>query len=163
MTNNEFGNEAVEGRIELTELGKSAIMQTLYFGIGFLTASASTEEYFSPLGIAFSSGVHRKNTLFSCFGAMAGYIVSNDYIHAFRYVMALILVYILKVYVNTFPKLQNKTYVPAFISLFATISTGIVVMATEPFGVNSVFMRIAESVISFGAAYFFSVSVKTFL
>ncbi len=161
MTNGEFGNEINEGRIELSELSKSAIMQGLYFGIGFLTASASSEEYFSPLGIAFSSGVHRKNTLFSCFGAMAGYIVSNDYIHAFRYVMALILVYILKVYVNTFPNLQKKTFVPAFISLFATISTGIVVMATEPFGLSSILMRVAESVISFGAAYFFSVSVKT--
>jgi stage II sporulation protein E len=161
LTNSEFGNEINEGRIEFSELGKSAIMQGLYFSIGFLTASASSEEYFSPLGIAFSSGVHRKNTLFSCFGAMAGYIVSNDYIHAFRYVMALILVYILKVYVNTFPNLQKKTYIPAFISLFATISTGIVVMATEPFGIRSVLMRIAEAVISFGAAYFFSVSVNT--
>lgn len=161
MTNSEFGNEINENRIELSELSKSAIMQGLYFGVGFLTASASSEEYFSPLGIAFSSGVHRKSTLFSCFGAMAGYIVSNDYIHAFRYVMALILVYILKVYVNTFPNLQKKTFVPAFISLFATISTGIVVMATEPFGVNSVLMRVAEAIISFGAAYFFSVSVRT--
>ncbi len=161
MTNSEFGNEINEGRIELSELGKSAITQGFYFGIGFLTASASSEEYFSPLGIAFASGVHRKNTLFSCFGAMAGYIVSNDYINAFRYVMALILVYILKVYINTFPNLQEKTLIPAFISLFATISTGIVVMATEPFGLNSILMRIAESVISFGAAYFFSVSVKT--
>lgn len=161
MTNSEFGNEINEGRIELSELGKSAITQGFYFGIGFLTASASSEEYFSPLGIAFASGVHRKNTLFSCFGAMAGYIVSNDYINAFRYVMALILVYILKVYINTFPNLQKKTLIPAFISLFATISTGIVVMATEPFGLNSILMRIAESVISFGAAYFFSVSVKT--
>lgn len=161
MINDEFGKEITEGRIELSELSKSAIMQTLYFSIGFLTASASSEEYFSPLGIAFSGGVHRKYTLFSCFGAMAGYIVSNDYIHAFRYVMALILVYILKVYVNTFPNLQKKTYIPALISLFATVSTGIVVMATEPFGLESVLMRIAEALISFGAAYFFSVSVKT--
>ena len=161
MTNDEFGKEITEGRIELSELSKSAIMQGLYFSIGFLTSSASSEEYFSPLGIAFSSGVHRKYTLFSCFGAMAGYIVSNDYIHAFRYVMALILVYILKVYVNTFPNLQKKTYIPALISLFATISTGIVVMATEPFGLKSVLMRVAEAVISFGAAYFFYISVKT--
>lgn len=161
MTNGEFGYEINDGRIQLSELSKSAITQTVYFGIGFLTASASSQEYFSPLGIAFSSGVHRKNTLFSCFGAMAGYIVSNDYINAFRYVMALILVYILKVYVNTFQNLQKKTLVPAFISLFATISTGIVVMATEPFGVNSILMRVAEAIISFGAAYFFSVSVRT--
>ena len=161
MTNDEFGKEITEGRIELSELSKSAIMQGFYFSIGFLTSSASSEEYFSPLGIAFSSGIHRKYTLFSCFGAMAGYIVSNDYIHAFRYVMALILVYILKVYVNTFPNLHNKTYIPALISLFATISTGIVVMATEPFGLRSVLMRVAEAVISFGAAYFFCISVKT--
>ena len=161
MTNDEFGKEITEGRIELSELSKSAIMQGFYFSIGFLTSSASSEEYFSPLGIAFSSGVHRKYTLFSCFGAMAGYIVSNDYIHAFRYVMALILVYILKVYVNTFPNLQKKTYIPALISLFATISTGIVVMATEPFGLRSVLMRVAEAVISFGAAYFFCISAKT--
>ncbi len=161
MTNNEFGTEIDEGRIQLSELSKSAIMQCLYFGISFLAASASNEEYFSPLGIAFSSGVHRKNTLFSCFGAMAGYIVSSDYINAFRYVMALILVYILKVYVNTFPKLQKKTLISAFISLFATISTGIVVMATEPFGLNSILMRLAESIIAFGASYFFSVSVRT--
>ncbi len=160
MTNGEFGAEITEGRIQLSELGKTAIMQSLYFGIGFLTASASSEEYFSPLGIAFASGVHRKNTLFSCFGAMAGYIVSNDYINAFRYVMSLILVYILRVYVNTFPKLQKKTLLSSFISLFATISTGIVVMATEPFGLDIILMRIAEAIIAFGASYFFSVSVK---
>ena len=80
MTNREFGTEQDAGRIQLTELGKSAIMQTLYFGLAFLTASASSQQYFSPLGIAFACGVHRQNTLFSCFGAMAGYIIANDYI-----------------------------------------------------------------------------------
>ena len=158
MTNNEFGNEINEGQIQLSELGKSAIMQTLYFGIGFLTASVSSTEYFSPLGIAFGSSVDRKYTLFSCFGAMAGYIMSNDYVNAFRYVMALILVYILKVYVNTFPKLQKKVILPAVISLFATISTGIVVMATEPIDLNAILMRLAEATVSFTGAYFFSVS-----
>lgn len=161
MTNEEFGKNIDEGRVQLSELGKSAIMQGFYFGIAFLTASASSQQYFSPLGIAFASGVHRSNTLFSCFGAMAGYIISNDYISAFRYVMALILVYILKVYVNTFPKLQKKTFIPAFISLFATISTGIVVTVTEPFGVENVFLRLSEALIAFGGAYFFSVSVWT--
>lgn len=161
MTNREFGSEFEEGRVQLSEIGKSAILQTLYFGLAFLTASASSQQYFSPLGIAFAGGVHRKNTLFSCLGAMAGYLVSNDYINAFRYVMALILVYILKVYVNTFPKLQKKTYVNGFVSLFATISTGIVVTITEPFSIDLVFLRLAEAVTAFGGAYFFSVSVWT--
>ena len=159
MTNREFGNEIDEGRVQLSEIGKTALIQGAYFVLAFLTASASSQQYFSPLGIAFASGVDRKNTLFSCFGAMAGYIVSNEYISAFRYVMALILVYILKVYVNTFPKLQKKTFVPAIISLFATISTGIVAMITEPFSVEQLLLRIAESITAFGGAYFFAVSV----
>ena len=161
MTNNEFGTEKAEEQIHLSELGKSAIMQTLYFGIGFLTASSSREKFFSPLGIAFACGVDRQHTLFSCFGAMAGYIISNDYINAFRYVMALILVYILKVYASTFPRLERKVVIPAFISLFATLSTGIVVMATEPIDLNSIFTRFAEATVSFGGAYLFSASIHS--
>ena len=93
---------------------------------------------------------------------MAGYIIANDYINAFRYVMALILVYILKVYTNTFPKLRRNNTVSSFISLFVTISTGIVVTITEPFGEEVVFLRVAEAITAFGGAYFFSVSVRTF-
>ena len=107
MTNQEFGKVAEEGKIKLTQLGKAIIRQSFYFGLAFLTASASSQKYFSPLGIAFASGVDRENTLFSCLGAMTGYIMSNDYISTFRYGMALILVYILRVYMNSFPKLRN--------------------------------------------------------
>jgi hypothetical protein len=139
LVNREFGTEISGERIQLSELGKSAVMQTFYFGLAFLTASASSQQYFSPLGIAFACGVCRKNTLFSCFGAMAGYIISNDYVSAFRYVMALVLVYVLKVYTNTFRRLRRKNSVASFISLFATISTGIVVTITEPFGEEVVF------------------------
>ncbi len=160
MTNHEFGTEYDNDRVQLSELGKSAIVQTLCFSLAFLTSSASSQQYFSPLGIAFACGIHRKNTLFTCFGAMAGYIIANDYVNAFRYVMALILVYILRVYINTFPKLKRKNSVSSFISLFATISTGIVVTITEPFGEEIVFLRVAEAIISFGGAYFFSVGAR---
>ncbi len=160
MKNREFGNDVQEGRIELSELGKSALIQCGFCLMAFLTASASSQQYFSPLGIAFASGMARKNTLFSCFGAMAGYIVANDYISAFRYVMALILVYILKVYFNTFPKLKSSVIIPSAISLFATISTGIVAMITEEFSVYQLGLRIAESVTAFGGAYFFAVSIS---
>ncbi len=159
MTNGEFGNERADGRVELSELGKSALIQGAYFLVAFLTSSISSQQYFSPLGIAFASGVDRKNTLFSCFGAMAGYIVANEYISAFRYVMALILVYILKVYFNTFPKLKKSTIIPGIISLFATLSTGLVAMIMEEFSLYQLGLRVAESVTAFGGAYFFSVSI----
>ena len=158
MINREFGKEAEEGRIQLSEFGKAVIKQSCYFALAFLTASASVQQYFSPLGIAFACGVDREYTLFSSLGAMTGYIVSNDYISAFRYVMALILVYILKVYTNTFPKLRRKSFVSAYIALFATISTGAVVMITEPLTADIVFLRISEAIVAYGGAYFFSVS-----
>ncbi len=159
MTNSEFGKENMEGRIELSTLGKAALSQATYFFLSFLTASASSQQYFSPLGVAFSSGVNRKNTLFSCFGGMAGYIIANNYISSFRYVMALILVYILRVYVNTFPKFKKSPLISAVISIVSTLSTGLVAMITETFSLDQLLMRIAESITAFGGAYFFSVTV----
>ena len=158
MKNNEFGALENSDRIQLSDLAKSVIIQCAHFGIGMLTASASKEAYFSPLGIAFCSGTNRENTLFSCLGAMLGYIISSEYLMAFRYVMALIIVYILKVYTNTFNSLREKLFVPALISFFATASTGIVVTITSSFDARKLFLFIAETVSSFGLAYFFAVS-----
>lgn len=158
MKNNEFGALENSDRIQLSDLAKSLIIQCAHFAIGVLTASASKEAYFSPLGIAFCSGTNRENTLFSCLGAMLGYIISNEYLMAFRYVMALIIVYILKVYINTFDSLKEKLFVSALISFFATMSTGLVVTITSSFDARKLFLFIAETVLSFGSAYFFAVS-----
>ncbi len=161
MENQEFGMSIESGRIQLSELGKSVLRQAVCFVFAGLCASASALEYFSPLGIAFCSGIQRENTLFSCFGAMTGYILSCDYISAFRYVMALILVYILKVYINAFPSFRQSIMAKSLISLFSTLSTGIVVMVAGSISLSQVALRVAESVTAFGGAYFFSVGVHT--
>ena len=157
MKNNEFGTLENNERIQFSDLGKSVLIQSAHFLVGILTASVSQETGFSPLGIAFCSGTSRQNTLFSCLGAMLGYIVSNEYLSAFRYVMALIIVYILKVYTNTFENLREKVFVSGIISFFATVSTGVVVTITSAFDVKKLFLFIAETVSAFGMAYFFTV------
>lgn len=162
MKNNEFGTLENSERIQLSDLGKSVVLQSTHFIVGILTASVSQETGFSPLGIAFCSGTNRQNTLFSCLGAMLGYIVSNEYLNAFRYVMALIIVYILKVYTNTFENLKEKVFISAIISLFATASTGVVVTITSAFDVKKLFLFIAETVSAFGMAYFFTVGFSVF-
>lgn len=161
MENQEFGVSMDNGRIQLSQLGKSVLSQTICFVLAGLSAAASSYEHFSPLGIAFCSGIDRRNTLFSCFGAMTGYILSNDYVSAFRYVMALILVYILKVYINAFPNLRQSNLTMSLISLFSTLSTGLVVMITEDFSFQQVALRVAESVTAFAGAYFISTGVST--
>lgn len=161
MSNQEFGISEGNERIELSDFMKSAGINSIHFGIGVLMASASATEYFSPLGIAFCSGVKKDYTLFSCFGAMLGYILANEYVSAFRYVMALILVYILKLYIHSFPKTRGKIIFPPLISLFSTISTGVVSTFATIFDLNDIFMRIAEAVTAFGGAYFFTVAVSS--
>lgn len=161
MNNQEFGMAEKGGRIELSKLSRTAILQSLHFAVAVLTASASPEQYFSPLGIAFCSGTKREYTLFSCLGAMLGYIISTDYLMAFRYVMSLIIVYILRAYTSSFASLRNKVIIPPFIALFATAATGAVVMITSPFDMQQIFLRIAEAVTSFGGAYFFTSSFIT--
>ncbi len=161
MSNQEFGISEGNERVELSAFAKSMGSNLIHFGVGVLMASASQEEYFSPLGIAFCSGAKKEYTLFSCFGAMLGYILSNDYVFAFRYVMSLIMVYILKLYVNSFPRLKDKTFFPAIISLFSTLSTGIVVTIVTPFNLSEIFLRVAESTTAFGGAYFFTVGFNS--
>ncbi len=157
MSNQEFGISEGNERIELSAFAKSMGSNLIHFGIGVLMASASQEQYFSPLGIAFCSGTKKEYTLFSCFGAMLGYILSNNYVFAFRYVMSLIMVYILKLYVHSFPRLKDKVILPSIISLFSTFSTGLVVTIVTPFELSEVFLRVAESVTAFGGAYFFTI------
>ncbi|MCH5190724.1 MAG: SpoIIE family protein phosphatase [Oscillospiraceae bacterium] len=161
MNDQEFSISEGGEKIRLSALGRSALLQAVHFGAAALTASASSAQYFSPLGIAFCSGTEREYTLFSCLGAMLGYIVSNEYLSAFRYVMALIIVYILKIYANSFKKLRGKVIIQPVISVFATAATGIIVTVTSSFDMQQVFLRIAESVTAFGGAYFFAAAVIT--
>ena len=161
MSNQEFGVSEGNERIEFSDFMKSAGVNSIHFGIGVLTASSSAIEYFSPLGIAFCSGTKKEYTLFSCLGAMLGYILTNEYVFAFRYVMALILVYILKLYIHSFPKARGKIIFSPIISLFSTLSTGIVSTLVTIFDLNDIFMRVAESVTAFGGAYFFVVAINS--
>lgn len=157
MKNEEFGTAAETGRIELSAFSANTLSQVVCFFLGAMSASASADGYFSPMGIAFCSGISREKTMFSCFGAMAGYILANDYIVAFRYIMALILVYVLKVYAFSFPSLQKRLFVPALISFFSTFSTGIISSITQGMGFPTVITMVAESIIAYGGAYFFAI------
>lgn len=159
MKNLEFEQGLDSGRIGMSDFGKSVITQSLCFAMAGIIASASSYEHFSPLGIAFCSGINRENTLFSCFGAMTGYIISNNYISSFRYVMALILVYVLKVYVSTFPNLRRSVFIPPLISLFSTLSTGLVSMIASEITMSGVALRVSEAITSFGGAYFFTLGI----
>ncbi len=162
MNNNEFGEASLGNeKIQLSAFAKKGIMQSFYFAVSALMASASQKELFSPLGIAFCSGISKEYTLFSCLGAMLGYIVSNEYLSAFRYVMSLILVYVLKAYIGSFPKLRDKNLIPPLISFFSTSSTGIIMLFTTPFSSQRLFFHIAESLTSFGGAYFITVASKS--
>lgn len=161
MNNQEFGISEGNEAIKLSDFSKSVILNAVHFFIAMLVASSSTEKFFSPLGLSFCGGTKKKYTLFSCFGAMFGYILSSEYIFAFRYVMALIMVYILKIYVHSFPKLREKLIVSSVISLFASISTGVVATIVTPFEIKDIFLRLAEGITAFGVAYFFAVFFKS--
>lgn len=161
MKNYEFTESSGNERIKISKLGQDFLVQSIHFITAGLLASVTAEQFFSPLGIAFCSATKRKNTLLACLGAMLGYIVSNDYLSAFRYVMALIIVYILKVYVNAFDGLRDRVAVPPAIAFFSAASTGAVVMIVSPFDMNEMLLRAAETLTAFGVCYFFTVAFTT--
>lgn len=159
----EYEFEMSEGneKIAVSDLAKSAYMQFTYFAVAAILAATSVQPYFSPLGLGFCSGTTRKFTFFSCLGAMLGYIVTYDFNQAFRYVMALILVYTLKIYTNSFVRLRGKAWVGALCALFVTVSTGIAFMIATEFTLKQIFMLVAESTASLGGAFVFSVGFSS--
>lgn len=159
----EYEFEISEGneKITVSELTKSAFFQFIHFCIAAILSATSVQPYFSPLGLSFCSGTKRQFTFFSCLGSMLGYIVTYDFNQAFRYVMALILVYTLKLYTNSFVRLRGKAWVGAVCSLFVTVSTGIAFMLATEFTLNEIFMLVAESAAAFGGSCIFAVGFLT--
>ncbi len=160
---NEYEFQVSEGneKIAVSALAKSAFEQFVHFSVAAILAATSVQPYFSPLGLGFCSGTGRKYTFFSCLGAMLGYIVTYEFNQAFRYVMALILVYTLKIYTNSFVKLRGKAWVGAACAFFVTVSTGIAFMIATEFTLKQIFMLVAETAASFGGAFVFSVGFSS--
>lgn len=157
MNENEFQLSEGNERIAVSDFTKSMVEQFFHFAIAGILSATSVQIYFSPLGIGFCSGTNRKYTFFSCLGAMLGYMVAYDFNEAFRYVMALILVYTLKIYTNSFQKLKGKAWVNSLSAAFVSLSTGIAFMIATEFTLKQIFMLISESVSTFGSAFVFSV------
>ena len=162
MENREFpignGNET----IKISDFGKEMFLDFLVFILSTAMAYTSDSEFFKPLGITFCGGISRKHTLFACLGAMLGYILSCDTTTGFRYVMTLLLLYILKVYINSFPKLKEKTLPYSAISFFATSSTGIILMITTAFNLDTLFLILSEMATAFGGTYCFTIGFRSF-
>ncbi len=157
MNENEFQLSEGNERIAVSDFTKAVVEQFFHFAIAGILAATSVQTYFSPLGLGFCSGTNRKRTFFSCLGAMLGYMVAYDFNQAFRYVMALILVYTLKIYTNSFQKLKGKAWVNSLSAAFVSLSTGIAFMIATEFTLKQIFLLMAESISTFGSAFVFSV------
>lgn len=161
MDSKEFPSSEGNEQISLSDFGKSAMANGVCFLLSAVMSHASDLEMLSPLGIAFCTGTSREYTLFSCLGGMMGYLLSSDRVTSFRYIMTLLLIYILKAYINSFEKLKNKVLPFACVALFSTASTGIIVSFTTTFTLETVFARLTESSVAFGGAYVFTVAQKS--
>lgn len=161
MSNQEFGISEGNERIELSSFAKAVGINLIHFGISVLLGASGGERLFSPSAVAFCSSTKREYTLFSCLGGMLGYILVNDYVYAFRYVMALLMVYILKAYTHSFKRLRGRGIVPPVISLFSIASTGLAAAVATAFNPKDLFLCIAESATALAGAYFFTTGISS--
>lgn len=152
---------AGEETVKIPEFLKKAVIQGAFFGIAALLASGKSE-IISPLALSFCSGCKRKYLLFSALGSIFGYLISSEYVNSFRFAMATLIVYILRVYLHTFPSKRDSIILPSLISAFSLASTGAAIMIISPFDSKFMFSSIAGSIASFGGAYFFSLSSHSF-
>lgn len=150
-----------ENTVKVPDFLKSALIQGAFFGISALLSSGQSE-IISPLALSFVSGCNRKYLLFSALGSMFGYLLSGEYVNSFRFVMATFIVYVLRAYLHTFPSRRDSLILPSLTASFSVASTGAAVMIISPFDSKFLFTIIAGSITSFGGAYFFTVTNRTY-
>lgn len=150
-----------ENTVKVPDFLKSALIQGVFFGISALLSSGQSE-IISPLALSFVSGCNRKYLLFSALGSMFGYLLSGEYVNSFRFVMATFIVYVLRAYLHTFPSRRDSLILPSLTASFSVASTGAAVMIISPFDSKFLFTIIAGSITSFGGAYFFTVTNRTY-
>lgn len=150
-----------ENTVKVPDFLKSALIQGVFFGISALLSSGQSE-IISPLALSFVSGCNRKYLLFSALGSMFGYLLSGEYVNSFRFVMATFIVYVLRAYLHTFPSRRDSLILPSLTASFSVASTGAAVMIISPFDSKFLLTIIAGSITSFGGAYFFTVTNRTY-
>lgn len=143
----------------IIRLARTAVLEILSFLGAALLASVNVSQVFSPFGIAFATAVDGKYLISSCFGAAAGYILTQDSLSALRYICALLCSAVLVSLLRQFKKSSGfKLTVPltAFGSLLLTGATVLFAGDTTPTDFAVIF---GEACIGFAAAYIFTQSL----
>ena len=147
-------DKADEDRV--VSVAKKIIFQILHFLVGLLLASVNTLGSFSPLGVAFSASAGLEYLIASCFGAAAGYILTQNSISALRYIAAVLCSAVLISLSGHFEKIRKFRLLPSCTAFLMLFLTSMAVLFADEVQFNSFAVYVGEASAGFVAAYIFT-------
>jgi stage II sporulation protein E len=147
-------NAADEGRI--IKVCRLIINQLLSLLGGALLASVNGLSVISPFGVAFAVSVTPKYLISACFGAAAGYVMSQDSLSALRYICAILCGAVLITLVRQFERIKKFRLLEACTSFIVLFLTSVTVLFAGSVSFESFMLFLGEACIGFAAAYIFT-------
>lgn len=148
----EKGMGFLKGKEETLSL---TVRHLLFAAFGFLSASGSLLGGISPFSAAIIGGAYKNLTVSAAVGAAVGFIVGDQDILSFRYIVIAISIAVIKLLAGGAVKGKLRPGFCAFITALVTASTDIVVVKND---IMDIVLAICETVIAAAGAYFISVS-----
>lgn len=143
-------------REKMPKMIKTAAPDLLGMALWMIFSFAATGTYFfgrtAPFGVAAAAASGKNSALAASFGAVIGYIFSENPENAFRHIAAVLIVFGTKLVLERF---AEGDIVPVLIAAGATAFSSFGYAAATVISGYSGLMAFAETVLCAGAAYFF--------
>ena len=138
----------------LKSIMKKAFVQGIFFVSSFLFGGISFAGGISPFATGFLGGVSEAYIIATALGAASGYAVFFGFVKSLRFVCAVVLMCILKVFIEPKATGVYKTVVPLIVVAFSTFSVSLCIFISSDGDGSYLIMCLCETLVAMAFSVF---------
>ena len=141
-------------------MGKSLLMQAVYFGLGLLISQGTVFETYAPFGAALVAAAPFRVLIAAAGGAAMGYLLPFGIGDGVRYLAAVLATAAIRWTLNDLKRVRAHPLFAPLVAMGPVVATGIAIGTVEGVTSHTIVMSLPEGLLAAGAAYFFACTVS---
>lgn len=143
-----------------SEMGKTLLMQAVYFGLGLLISQGTVFESYAPFGAALVAAAPFNALISAAGGAALGYLLPFGIGDGVRYLAAVLAAAAIRWTLNDLKRVRVHPLFAPLVAMGPVVATGIAIGTVEGVTSQTIIMSLTEGLLAAGAAYFFACTVS---